>query len=330
MLVILKNQGMAILIMRSTGGFFVNGFWTDTDPTYKDIFIYDELGFGVGYFTDLGLSIHLIDQNEFDQERYVNFNRGYGTLESQDGQKGLHLRGGFVEGALGQAEGLGCPNVVGLITIDCLSIWNDAASEVMGRTSQIYNWKEINREDIPQAEGTVVGPLGGTYYDVTISTAPIEVNAAIEKTFLQVLQATIAHELGHGINIPHHGQESTILKNNPELRNYLENYSSNDIALLYWEGATALPGGIWSGDVRCVMRYTPPLNYLGWDNKIYLYPEDEGAASRTIYCSSKEGTGINSPPRRWENGRPYPVAGEATKGECRKMVDLKGAHYGGN
>jgi hypothetical protein len=311
-------------------GFFVNGSWTDTDPTYKDIFIYDELGFGVGYFTDLGLCVHLIDQDEFDQDRYVNFNRGYGTLKSQEGQKGLHLRGGFVEGSLGYTEGLGCPNVVGPITVDCLSIWNNATFEVMGKTSNMYNWREIDREDIPQAKGTVVGPHLGTYYDVTISNAPIEINAAIEKVFLHTLQQIIAHELGHGVNITHHGHDNEIINKTPDLRSYLENYSSNDPALLYSEGSTAIAGGIWSGDVSCVMRYLPPLNYLGWDNKIYLYPEDEGEEARTIYCSSKKGTGINSPPRRWENGRPYPVAGDATKGECRKMVDLKGTHYGGH
>ncbi len=309
-------------------GFFVNGIWTDTDPTYKDIFVYDELGFGVGYFTELGLSIHLINQNEFDEDRFVNFNRGYGTLETQDGQKGLYLRGGFVEGALGFAEGIGCPNVVGPITVDSLLIWRDAFYEVMGKSLEMYEWKEIDTKDISKAKGTVV-KSGDNIYEVTIKEAPVEGNIAVEKTFFKILNQTIAHELGHGVNLPHHGQEFRILENDPELKRYLESYESDDIELTYYQGATAISGGLWSGDVRCVMRYAPPINYLGWDKKIYLYPKDEGEDSLTTYCSSKEGTGINALPKRRENGKPYPVSGDATKGGCKKRVDLKGIHYGG-
>jgi len=79
------------------------------------------------------------------------------------------------------------------------------------------------------------------------------------------------------------------------------------------------------------MRYNPPMNYLGYDGKIYDYPENEGSASRTAFCDSKAGTGINAPPNRiGEDGKPYPVAGDATYGDCRKNVTLKGDHYFGD
>jgi hypothetical protein len=310
-------------------GFFINGIWDDTDPTHKDIFIYDELGFGVGLFTEMNLTVSLINQDEFDEDKFMNFNRGYGTLESQDGQKGLYLKGGFVEGAMGFAEGIGCPNVMGDITVDCLTIWKHAIFEVMGKSPDLYEYKEIKAKDTSGAQGTVVR-IYDTYYDVTITKAPIEYNASIEEAFLKALNETIAHELGHGVNITHHGEDRQIIRNNPDLENFLNNYSAEDPFLEYMPGDTAVTGGIWSGDVRCVMRYGPPSNYLGWDNKIYAYPDNEGAASRTTYCTSKDGTGINTPPQRMENGKPYPVAGNATKGGCKGMVDLKGIHYGGN
>ncbi|MBD3414437.1 MAG: hypothetical protein GF421_08415 [Candidatus Aminicenantes bacterium] len=310
-------------------GFFINGIWDDTDPAQKDIFIYDELGFGVGLFTELELTVSLISQHEFDEERFVNFNRGYGTLESQDGQKGLYLKGGFVEGAMGYAEGIGCPNVMGPVTVDCLTIWKHAVFEVMGQSTDMYEYEEITSEETSEAQGSVVR-FYGTYYDVTISDAPIETNASIEEAFLKTLEATIAHELGHGVNITHHGEDGQIIRDDPDLENLLNNYSDEDPFLEYIPGDTAVTGGIWSGDVRCVMRYGPPANYLGWDNKIHAYPDDEGEDSRSTFCTSKDGTGINAPPERMEDGKPYPVAGRAAKGNCKSMVDLKGAHYGGN
>jgi len=310
-------------------GFFINGVWDDTDPAHKDIFIYDELGFGVGLFTELHLTVSLINQDEFDDDRFVNFNRGYGTLTSQDGQKGLYLKGGFAEGALGYAEGIGCPNVMGCITVDCLSIWKHAAYKVMKEANNLYKYKEIEERDISKAEGSVFREAGGTYYDVTITDAPIEYNASIKAAFLQSLNATIAHELGHGVNLTHHGEDIRIIRDNSDLENHLKNYRNEDPLLEYMPGDTAVTGGIWSGDVRCVMRYDPPYNYLGWDNKMYVYPPNEGEASRTTFCSSKEGTGINASPRRTVDGKPYPVAGDATKGGCKGMVDLKGIHYSG-
>jgi len=310
-------------------GFYINGIWDDTDPTYKDIFIYDELGFGVGLFTELDLAVSLINQTEFDDDRFVNFNRGYGTLDSQDGQKGLYLRGGFVEGAMGFAEGIGCPNVMGYITVDCLTIWKHAIFEVMGKSTDMYEYEEIKDGDTSRAQGSVMRVFD-TYYDVTITKAPIEYNASIEEAFLKSRNETIAHELGHGVNLTHHGEDSQIIRDNFGLENHLENYNDEDPLLEYLPGDTAITGGIWSGDVRCVMRYGSPANYLGWDNKIYAYPDNEGEASRTSYCTGKEGTGINALPQRTEDGKPYPVAGNATKGACKGMVDLKGVHYGGN
>jgi hypothetical protein len=140
---------------------------------------------------------------------------------------------------------------------------------------------------------------------------------ARESIFHEELDSIIAHELGHAVNLLHHGEDSV-----DRDRCYRADISPDSVAVT---------GGKWSGDVKCIMRYNPPLNYLGWDNKFYDYPENEEGASRTIFCDNKEGTGINAPPNRMdEDGKPYPVAGNATYGECKKNVTLKGNHYYGD
>jgi hypothetical protein len=45
-------------------GFMVKGKHISTDPTVKDVFIYDENRIGIGHFANSGLNIHLIDENE--------------------------------------------------------------------------------------------------------------------------------------------------------------------------------------------------------------------------------------------------------------------------
>ena len=129
-----------------------------------------------------------------------------------------------------------------------------------------------------------------------------------EGGFLKNYAMTIAHELGHAVNIMHHGDG-------------------------VWEAdrgyKIARRGGLWSGDIICVMRYSPPDKYLGSDGALYPYP-DEGQGG-IGYCSSPTGTGINAPGERTgPDGNPYPVAGNAEKGDCRHNITLKGYNKWGN
>lgn len=256
-----KQEGDGFSNYEEYRGFFVNGFWREWyfNPNYRDIFIYDEIGMGVGYFTETELMIHLIDKEEYDEDRVVNFNRDFGTLSSQNGQKGLYLceEEMFGSKAGGVYPCVGTPNVVEKVVIDMLSPF----------------MKSVYAE-----KGT-------------------------EGVFLHNYAGTIAHELGHAVNLLHHGDG-------------------------LWEAdrgyEIARRGGLWSGDLTCVMRYTPPDSYLGSDNNVYPYP-DEGSGSLIGYCSSSVGTGINAPGERTgPDGHPYPVAGDAEIGNCRYNITLKG------
>jgi len=215
-------------------GFEVNGYWEEYafDPTYKDLFIYDELGADLSIFEKLGLAYHLIKNSEH-QNKVVNFNRGYGTLPDQQhsGQMAVHIHPGELSSGLaGTVLAVGSPNVCGEVIIA------DPSAHV------------------------------------------------------------VAHELGHCINLPHHG--------NPD-----QEYD--------W---VAYPGGKWSGDISCTMRYRArPDEYVGPEGNRHSYPDDEGGDSCNDFCNHKVGTGINAP-----DHTPHPVTGNATHGDCRNRVKLKG------
>jgi len=284
-------------------GFLIKGRWSDTDPRKKDLFVCDELGFGLGFFHDLGLAAHLIDREEFDGQRYVNFNRGRETtLQSQDGQKGLLIIKADLEGArYGFAGQVGCPNVVDEIKIDLDLFW--------------LSYLHRDKGYIPP----------GATEELTSNPPPGKMEEA-SADFALRLKALIAHELGHGVNIMHHAFSDPC----PQPLSYYDQFE--DWRRICEPGVTAVTGGKWSGDLGCVMTFLEyPFKYYGHDDWYYDYPADKIEVP-THFCDSKAGTGVNSASYRPEQGdeRPYPVAGEATWGDCRRMVDLKGRHENGD
>ena len=247
-------------------GVKVHNAWTELDPGHKDLFIRDETGLGVGLLTDLGLHLHLIDEDEHEN-RVINFNRGFATLTSQAGQKGLLLKQEALDGLVGVVRPyVGSPNTVEEVVLNAFPA----------------DMADIYQEDYEATGGTIDSPN---------------------------LQADIGHELAHGLNVLHHGL----------------------VPLEVLMGMTvAFPGGVWSGDMSCMMRYDSPTYYYHpGDNALYDYPADEeqGGAVRRRFCDSSTGTGVNAAGRK-----PHPVAGNAAtdRGSCRKKVTLKGNHVRGD
>ncbi len=285
-------------------GFYVQGEWTDTDPKKKDLFINDRLGFGVGCFTDLGLELHLISDGEMDDRRTVNFNRDEEkTLPQQagSGQKALVLVKDGGDAVYGQASTVGCPNVVEEVAVNLDSLWEDYVTTKRLTDPGFYHWY-THQETPDSAE-------------------------AMPPDFQARLNRLIAHELGHGVNIMHHAASDPCPGEVPDY----DALSSEELDYVWVDGATAVYGGRWSGDLSCVMVPSPPWNYHGSDGRYHLYPEELFPA-QTGFCSSKEGTGVNAAGFRAPAGdeRPYPIAGPATYGNCKAMVDLKGEHYFGD
>jgi hypothetical protein len=119
------------------------------------------------------------------------------------------------------------------------------------------------------------------------------------------LSAVIAHELGHSVNVWHHGQ--------------LPSHAH--------QGVTSDPaGGVTSGNVSCVIRYD---NYrriwchdTGAGHCIHSIPNPEPVG--TTFCSSQDGTGCNaSGADYW--GDPCATTNDAAadKGNCKSHIRVK-------
>ncbi|MGE3275433.1 MAG: hypothetical protein AB7O67_09995 [Vicinamibacterales bacterium] len=115
--------------------------------------------------------------------------------------------------------------------------------------------------------------------------------------------STVAHELGHAVDVPHHGDWSRgTCGGGPR-------------------GLIAPWGGAFAGDKGCVMAYTDPTYYRTQDGSCHPYPWHDTWG--TSFCTSRTGTGNNAGPARLEDGLPLPVSGDARHGDCLHRVRLK-------
>lgn len=124
-------------------------------------------------------------------------------------------------------------------------------------------------------------------------------------TALPVARASvIAHELGHAVNIDHHGNNDA----GPACGGGLV-------------GEVALWGGAYSGDRGCFMSYARAQRYQRADGSCHTWawPHQWGSS----ICTSKAGTGINAGPDRLDAGQPVPASGDATHGDCQHQLRLR-------
>ncbi|MEW6319724.1 MAG: hypothetical protein AB1635_01415 [Acidobacteriota bacterium] len=223
-------------------GLMVRGGWVSTHPRYRELFVFDAIGEGIGHFGASGVSTYLIEQDELAGDRTINPNRNYAT---RGPQRALRLEDARLDpGVLGIVlSGVGTPNTTDRVFVDTL-----------------------------QATG-------------------------------EALESTIAHELGHGVGVEHHGAYDEGRCNGGEV------------------GLISLWRGAYSGDRACVMAYGSARYYRAWDGRCYAWtwPEEWG----TTFCLTKSGSGINAGERRVEDGHPLPVAGDATYGACRHAIRLR-------
>jgi hypothetical protein len=104
---------------------------------------------------------------------------------------------------------------------------------------------------------------------------------------------TRAHELGHGTNVRHHGEDDVF--DDPVSGRRRINPR----------------GGLTSGNFTCLMRYDNYARYWRWSaQRDYRYPRPE--APGVTFCASKLGTGPNRRPNNRNN--------RATLGNCRRQL----------
>jgi hypothetical protein len=136
--------------------------------------------------------------------------------------------------------------------------------------------------------------------------------------------STIAHELGHGCNLWHHGEtdyqafELEQFRPGSGLWKPSDYAGKEDIIRLM----VAAKGGQESGVEECIMRYNSAFVYAceGGDWRWHRSSDREEwivgkicpeTGPQTIFCIQKTGTGVNAP-----DALGGPMAGDATKGAC--------------
>ena len=118
--------------------------------------------------------------------------------------------------------------------------------------------------------------------------------------------ATIAHELGHALNLMHHGAYIGLR----------EHMCGEESSVAVW-------GGVSSGDVACLMRYDGDSfsHYFDTHGLCQPYP-DSADHHRHTFCSSTAATGINA--------HPHSVAGDAGEfGACKLSFRVEGEYQYG-
>lgn len=223
-----------------------------TNNEVKDIFIRNKNKLPIGLYDDIsGLDAHEITEAQYisDEKRQVNFNFNK-TTHLNYIQAGLYLKDGGSSGSL-------------------LGI----ARSTTGQPT------------VPNAEVEIV------VYTTKVKASVDKINEKIkvEKNKLSYaakLEAVVAHELLHGNNVCHHGEQDPSIEN-----------SFN------------LPQGLRSGNIECVMRY---------DNVGGAIPNNFPEKPGTDMCTSAAGTGFNAGGQNFGNAR-------AGRGNCAGQIRVSGA-----
>ena len=145
---------------------------------------------------------------------------------------------------------------------------------------------------------------------------------------------TVAHEIGHGVNVSHHGDDTNTPQGETAQQGGIPPYHifdrnaleiANRPYTINKNDRVCSPGTQASGDLGCVMAY---IDVCEWaripyaDGSIGLFQSPLLPIGRN-FCISNEGTSINAGLHN-VNGVPYPnYFGEAAKGNCLDQIKLK-------
>jgi len=190
------------------------------------------------------------------------------------------------------------------------------------------------------------GGVGETLSDGGVTTTPAHVRvitidanliaAAYGSEAASELRSTIAHELGHGTNLPHHGdgpdyQTGDVVCRKPDgtVRNFLcSAKSKNGVGAANTDCfQVAAKGGMFSGNDKCLMRYDM-TNFFEDPNGNCQWKHNGKTVTGSLYgqdppgmtlCDDPRGTGVN------DSTNPHNKAGDASpgRGACSRKLRLK-------
>ena len=284
------NDGDGLSAYEEYRGVWIEGEFRRLDPQKKELGVWGKrndisLFFdGFKWFENAsGIKILKFDENEIGTTKRLNKN--VATAHIYD-QFVLKLeRNSLPDGEFGKTfDGHGIPSSINKIIIDI-----DQAARKYQNTVRYYN----------------------------------TLNIPIPYTFGEFVAKTIAHELGHGVNIDHHGPSgtpinlnATVSVPNPMLHVYLTTGEELTDPRYHLYGSAGRAQEQASGDISCLMNYLPGYDYSAKDINgvlhFYMVPDDLHIGS--IFCTSQAGTGININPNYF---------GNAPNGKCQSRIKLK-------
>jgi hypothetical protein len=140
--------------------------------------------------------------------------------------------------------------------------------------------------------------------------------------------STIAHELGHAVNVNHHGDKNSMPS--PDTVTDLVSYhifDKNGVPILQRpyiiEGDIGVIHSSESGDLNCVMAYHPYYDWayhLGSNGAHFFYEVPITAIGKQM-CTSDIGTGLNAA-SQMGNTRYFGNA-DSSRGNCLSQIKLK-------
>jgi len=145
--------------------------------------------------------------------------------------------------------------------------------------------------------------------------------ASLPFTAKDLVANTTAHEIGHAVSLPHHGnaiaplKEITVQSNPPRVFEADQTQQWEIKTRPYSISWIGLPGNNECGNVSCLMCYRNKSNWVkSTKNNVITYYQVPYMVTGSIFCIEKKGTGINA------NNMYF---GDAIHGECLKNIKLR-------
>ena len=294
------HKGDGLTTYEEYRGVIAGGNYKKLNPLKKELGLkatisdYKVFDFGIGLFSNASRidTIKFIPE-ELPDDKQLNNNAGYAN---EHRQYALYLKIDVIreydpEGNLRNVAGkaYGSPNIPELIE----KIVIDTAQVGSGFREHQRNYRSVNAT-LPFSQDEYWGQV-------------------------------IAHELGHGVFIPHHGPSKPVPRNVEAVKNHTPPYIVRDengqVVSLPWTiaGSVGKRGTQESGDLTCFMAYYPCFEWALHDhrnaNEYFMVSTALTALGKRL-CTSIAGTGMNT-------GGKYFGDADPGRGNCMAHIKMK-------